>query len=766
MNSRTLGSLSLCLVLLAPALPAQSQDPAVLLERARHEAYVRGNLEIAINSLQTLVEKYRDNRSIAAGALVELGQLYESLGRAEARKAYQRVLSDYSEQREAGDLARARLAALEKVAAATPVEPSGLRLRKVWASQEGSFSNVSPDGRFVAFQDWGHVRDSAVRGNADVAVFDTRDQKIRMVTRRPSLSLVDVYPTGPFIWSRDQQWMAYGLHAVGWTHRELHIIRPEGTGDRKVLDNRQVADIRAWGFSSDNRFIVASVKGWDNIWRIGIVSLRDSSVAFLKTLGAEPVSLSLSPDDRFIAYSYATTAGSPSQDVLVLAVDGSAEAQVAKHPANDVGPQWTPQGDRIVFTSDRSGQRALWAVRWQGGKGDLEEPELIYPHLGNLELYGVTRSGALYFSAQAGGSEVYRATLDLLRDSVPSQPSRIPVSNLLTNQRPKWSPSGDRIAWLSQRGLGTEPRHLVVKTIATGTERAYPLAFLPGDSRAASFEWSEDGRAIQVQGRDLEKRFRASYRVELASGEATREDFLRDFSGLNGGAVTEFDFVDDRQSRMLRSLGIRLVGQTDWHLLHSGDLPFRPGETAIIVRNGVHRIRSIASYTAATPNGEPNRASEAQLDHLVDWGATDHWSLSPDGTRLAIDVSSDSVMDPNVLYLVPLPGGPARELVRLPRRGPDHGVITAIRWTADGKSVIYAVRRERLKSGEASREAAESWIIDAEGGPPRRLRLAISPYLITNLDVHPDGKTIAYTMWRDPVAEVWIAEGLPWQQRP
>ena len=765
MNPRVLVCLSLALLLAPASLPAQSPapDPAVLLERARHEAYIRGDFAAAIRTLQSLLDKHADRRPIAAGALVELGQLYESLGRAEARTAYRRVLSDYSDQRDATDLARARLAALTKAETATAAaETGGLRLRKVWESPEGFFYNVSPDGRYVAFQDWGRVSDSATRGNADVALYDTRDRKVRLVTNRPSQSLVDVYPTGPFIWSADGQWMAYGLHAVGWTHRELHIVRPDGRDDRKVLDNRQVADVQPMGFSSDHRFIVASVKGWDNIWRIGVVSLRDSSVAFIKTVGGEQPSLSLSPDDRFIAYSYTTTAGSPAQDILVLAVDGSSEVRVAQHPANDRSPRWTPQGDWIVFTSERSGQRALWAARWQNGRA-LDEPELVYPHLGELELYGITRTGALYFSARAGGSEVHQATLDLLRDSLPSQPSRLPVSYLLTNQRPKWSPDGERVAWLSQRGARTEPRHLVVKTIANGAERAYPLPFLPGDWRAASLEWSEDGGTVQVQGRDLEKRFRASYLVNLATGEVTREAYLRDFAWLNGEATTEFGFVTDRQSRALRSLGIRLVGQTDWQLLHSGDLTFRPGETAIIVRNGVHRIRSIAAYTAATTNGIFNSASEAQLEHLVGWGATDEWSLSPDGTRIAIDVSSDSVMAPNVLYVVPLAGGPARELVRLPRSGPEKAVFTAIRWTPDGKQVIYGIRRNPVKPGEAFRAPGEFWVVDPDGGTPRRLDLALTPYLLTNLDIHPDGKRIAYTMWRDPVAEVWIAEGLPWQ---
>ena len=92
MIPRILCSFSLWLLLSTPALPAQTQDPAILLERARHEAYVRGNFDTAIRTLRALVDKYPDRRPIAAVALVELGQVYESLGRSEAREAYQRAI--------------------------------------------------------------------------------------------------------------------------------------------------------------------------------------------------------------------------------------------------------------------------------------------------------------------------------------------------------------------------------------------------------------------------------------------------------------------------------------------------------------------------------------------------------------------------------------------------------------------------------------------------------------------------------------------------
>jgi Tol biopolymer transport system component len=747
---------SLLLLAGAPASFAQKTAEALLQEGVNQELVV-GDLQKAITLYRVIADRHTANRRTAAQALANLGRAYEKLGAAEATNTYQRLVRDFADQAAPVKFARDRLAVLDGAAA---VARNDLRLLKVWESIEG-FSSISPDGRYVAFQDWGRHRDPALRGNADVALYDTRDRRIRLVTNRPSLALVDVYPSGPFTWSPDGQWLAYTLHAVGWTHRELHVVRPDGRDDRRILDNRNMADVRAMDFASDNSFILAALKGWDDVWRIGTVSLRDSSLAIVKTLGVEPpFALSLSPDDRFIAYNYAASDTTTSTDIFVLAVDGSAEVRVAPHPAHDVAAFWTPKGERLVFVSNRSGQRAVWSVRWHNG-AVVEEPELVYPHLGVMQLRGITRSGALYFGAEAGGSEAYEGVLDLGRDSTFSDVKRIAAAHLLANLRPAWSLDGTRVAWLSLRGVAGESTHVVVKTFSSGTERTYPLPFPPGDLRAHRVDWSADGRVFRVQGRDAQRRIRGSFEVDVESGAVTLEEYLRDFAGLAGNRVTEFFFVDDRQSTALRSQGIRLIGQTDLVLLRSGDLALRPGERAIVVRNGVYRIRSLQEFAVSNDS-----VRYAMVEPLAPIAAMDSWRLSPDGTRIAAAIASDTVMMSNVLHIVPLTGGTSREVDQIARTAGgsgSQGVITAVRWTPDGKSVLYAKLRQVPRPGENPREDAEIWIVDADGGTPRRLALTLTPYQLSTMAFHPDGRRVAFTEWRNAVTEAWLVEGMPWQ---
>jgi hypothetical protein len=117
---------------------------------------VHASILAAIGLYRSLIEDFPDRRDIAALALVELGQAYETLGQAQAQDAYNRVLRDYVDQREAAQRARARLAVLVGDDARRNTDEHGLRTRRLWSADVGlNPGGLSPDGREVLFVDWG-----------------------------------------------------------------------------------------------------------------------------------------------------------------------------------------------------------------------------------------------------------------------------------------------------------------------------------------------------------------------------------------------------------------------------------------------------------------------------------------------------------------------------------------------------------------------------------------------------------------------------------
>src|SRR6266542_325197 len=102
-------TLLFAIAMLAAAMPATAQKtPESMLGAALHQEEVQGDLKGAIAAYQkVVVAALGVSRKTTAEALVRMGQCYEKLGDSESRKAYERVVRDYADQKEAAAIARA-----------------------------------------------------------------------------------------------------------------------------------------------------------------------------------------------------------------------------------------------------------------------------------------------------------------------------------------------------------------------------------------------------------------------------------------------------------------------------------------------------------------------------------------------------------------------------------------------------------------------------------------------------------------------------------
>jgi tetratricopeptide (TPR) repeat protein len=105
------------LLLISNDLSSQ-QTAGELLEKALYMEEAKGDLQKAIDLYQGILKQFPENREIAAKAQLHIGLCYEKLGLKEAEKAFQKVISDFPEQKEAVKLAREKLSLLPAVQAA------------------------------------------------------------------------------------------------------------------------------------------------------------------------------------------------------------------------------------------------------------------------------------------------------------------------------------------------------------------------------------------------------------------------------------------------------------------------------------------------------------------------------------------------------------------------------------------------------------------------------------------------------------------------
>src|SRR4051794_27050814 len=140
MKSILIGTLAAIL-----AAGAQSNEAERQLKAAMNAELVNGDLKAAIKQYGEIAAKYKTDRAVAAMALVRMAEAYKKLGDAESRKVYERVLREFSDQKEATALARAGIAAATTGSA-------GVVSRQVWTGPTvWTDGSISPDGRFVSF---------------------------------------------------------------------------------------------------------------------------------------------------------------------------------------------------------------------------------------------------------------------------------------------------------------------------------------------------------------------------------------------------------------------------------------------------------------------------------------------------------------------------------------------------------------------------------------------------------------------------------------
>lgn len=506
-------------LLLANPPTQQSRSADVLLGAALHQEEVEGNLEAAIETYKKILAEYPDNRPLAAKALLQMGQCYEKLGKDEARKAYERLVRDYADQNEAAEQARTRLAALRKPAAAA--KPSGIITRQVWAgAAEDLLGAPTRDGRYLTLQD-GESLDLAVR---DLAT----GQKRRLTNKDPrsfEFALLSVP-------SPDGKEVAYA-----WYNKDnffdLRIVGLDGSKPRVLYSNAELAYLEPTDWSPDGKNILAIFYGKDKSNQIVLVSVTDGSVWVLKTFDREsPGRARFSPDGRHIVYDFPQRPRSNEGDVFQLAVDGGRETPLVQHPANDVVFDWTPDGKRILFGSDRSGTMGAWWIQIADGKPN-GTPELVKPDLGqDVWPMGFTRDGSYYYAIRTGMSEVYIAELDLATGKLLAAPSPATQRFVGSNSKPDWSSDGRQLLYLSQRGPGAwGARAICVRDAESGEVRELASKL----DRVVSARWSPDGRSLLASAR-VENDFLIC-RIDVETGDFERS-CKRPWGGRQSGPAT------------------------------------------------------------------------------------------------------------------------------------------------------------------------------------------------------------------------------------
>lgn len=208
--------------------------------------------------------------------------------------------------------------------------------------------------------------------------------------------------------------------------------------------------------------------------------------------------------------------GAEDEDLCVVPVSGGAERRLTEGRATDLSPRFTPDGLRVLFSSNRSGEYQLWtasvvdrgvtrvretsAREWQSDPGSD----------GRRIAYLTNADG--FESLRVQGSD------GVVREIV-QRKRRVVLGN------PHWSRDGERIVFSSnEKGLG---HHVYVVDVRTGDVRRVSSLV----SGACEPRFSPDGtRVVHVRRSHLTPERSAIVEHEMATGH---DRVLVDWPALN-----------------------------------------------------------------------------------------------------------------------------------------------------------------------------------------------------------------------------------------
>jgi Tol biopolymer transport system component len=607
----------------------QRETAKELFERALYLEETKGDLEKAIEVYSRVVKEFPDERATAAKAQLHIGLCYEKLGLKEAAKAFQNVVENYPEQAEAVKVAKEKLSLILKAQAMVEKGDKEFRIRQVWTDAIDSYFSgaPSPDGRYISYVNW---------ETGNLGIRDLEKGENRLLTKDASWNAGEMAYQS--IFSPDGRQVAYT-----WQNKEgfgeLRIIGIDGSAPRVLYGSKEEAWFpwpASWSGDGKQILTIFSIQGAAT--KIAFVSTEDGSVKDVRSLAprqANRLRMSLSPDGKYIAYSFSPQQDSRNRDIFLLAADGSQQVSLVEHPADDQVLGWAPDGKRVLFKSDRTGSMGTWIIQVADGK-PKGEPELVRADMGNLRPLGLTRDGSLYYGIYSGWSDVYVATVDPATGEVLAPPIKAVQKFEGFNSAPSWSPDGQELACRSSRGeVAGGDVVLLIRSFRTDEIRELVPKPVVGGLNFHYIRWSPDGRSILAIGWDEKGKYGALFAINVQTGDT------------------------------------KIIARSD-----KGDIIHSPewapdGKIVFFIRwkEGPRVIRC-----------ELETGMEKELLRSSPYQGVFFMALSPDGRQLAFTAG-------NAVNLLSTAGGEPRELIRVKD-------ISTIAWTRDGQYILYGKRRD------------------------------------------------------------------------
>jgi Tol biopolymer transport system component len=210
----------------------------------------------------------------------------------------------------------------------------------------------SPDGRYLVMSVGGGEE---LLEPAHLWILDLETGETRQLTQGDAR---DHLPS----WSPDGSTIVFIKHdlPIGSAPSTLYSIRLDGTGLTQLTDGRSQTTAASW--SPDGRQL-AFASDREGPWQLYLMDADGTNVQRIET-GTGNVVPAWSPDGRTIAYMSGVDEG--NFDVHTFDLQAGETRQLTDSPAFDGDADWSPDGSRIVFITERGRRSEVYTMNADG----------------------------------------------------------------------------------------------------------------------------------------------------------------------------------------------------------------------------------------------------------------------------------------------------------------------------------------------------------------------------------------------------------------
>lgn len=679
--------------------PIQAQNAEKLFQQGMIQEEGEGNLTKAIEIYNSLANNVSVKRALRAKALLHVGICYEKLGNQNARKTYQKLISEYSDQEDIIAMGLEKLKGLKKL---DPVKKNvGIVASQVWSPAQDTYG-VSPDGRYLNYIDW---------NNISLNLKDLHTGKTKALTSTGTWKLPVQFPDNS-IWSPDSKKLAFTWFVGKDT--ELHIINVDGSSDKIIAKGKNGTAPWPIAWTKDGNYILASKSDEieDNKFhKLVLVSVNDGSEKLLKTLSDCGCYMDISPDNKYILYTLPQKENSINNDIYILSMDGKIDKKLVSDSSNDTSPVWAIDGNEILFVSDRYGTNDLWKLKVENGN-PVGAAEIVKVDLGSrYRLFHVTKDNSVFYGTDNSRFDVYNVSLTDDKNQDSKQPRKLSKLNTKRNINPTWSPDGryaTYMRWPEFRDnvLGNQ---FLISVYDSKTNKSREIdTKIYGNPNVNKAQWSPDGTKLLLYG--------------ILKGSLQGGLFLFD---INTEKITPV--------KVANNMSRKKMGGHDKYYRYSND-----GKSVFYISDDQ---KSILKYDIKTKQETTIVSGTKTLLY---------YELSNDNSKIAFGYWYENNKE---IYIASTSGGEKKKIFEADSDCDCSPNVLS--WGKDDKFLYY-------KEGKF-RNLKKIMRVAVDGGEPEEMFVFKDIFengTIIKVDLHPDGSSLLVQLEVGKGGEIWKIDGL------